>query len=617
MSQQTEEPEVSVVTDFLSQCLPFSALPQAQIRRLPAHIEVAYFRKGHTFHIGSKQTGLRIVRSGAVDILSDFDQLLDRLGEGESFNLEGLAQQQPGVRAMLIEDSLIYSLSIEHYQQLRKQYRVFDRFFHSQRSRRLRRITRLQPSPNALMRSVASVMSQQILSVAPGDTVRTAASLMSQHRVSSVLVMNEQRLCGIVTDRDLRSRVLARGLGTDTPVSSIMTAQPHVIEHTSSLFDATLSMTQHGHHHLPVVEKGSLVGIITASDLMLAKQSDPVYLVQHIGRQQQLQGIQGIVQSVPNLLIEWVNAGMNATQLCRILSAISDAVTTRLIELAIEAFGPAPVPFCWLGFGSQGRSEQLLGSDQDNGLLISDQLTEQHEAWFERLAGFVCDGLNACGYQHCPGKVMATSKQWRQSLSAWRSTVDRWTRTPTAEAVMKVSIFFDLRAVYGERALCQQLHQHMLMRTSQNSIFLAALAKNVLDHTPPLGIFRRFLVERNGEHRDTLDLKKRGVIPIVDIMRIHSLANNVKAISTQQRIAELARINVLTMSDSRNMQDALNFIMQLRVQEHAKQLSNNEQISNFCNPSTLAELERKHLRDAFTVVTESQEYLRRLYRDGL
>jgi CBS domain-containing protein len=181
---------------------------------------------------------------------------------------------------------------------------------------------------------------------------------------------------------------------------------------------------------------------------------------------------------------------------------------------------------------------------------------------------------------------------------------------------MRVSIFFDLRAVYGDAELCRQLQEYMLDKVSRNGIFLAALAANVLDAPAPLGIFRRFLVERNGEHRDTLDLKKRGVIPIVDIVRIHSLAHKITAVNTDERLKELASNKVLTINDSRNLQDALHFIMQLRIKSQAKQVTRGEKTTNLCNPKDLPKLAKEQLRDAFTIVDDAQTAVRLKFRAG-
>jgi CBS domain-containing protein len=618
MPNDPNQPEIQAVADFLRDCLPFNILPEAALQEVARQIQITYCREGHQFSADKDEFALRIVRSGAVEIQSSRNQLMDRLGEGESFNIHGLDVGDAGVRAQVIEDSLIYHLPRVHYENMRAQYRDFDRHFHSQRSRRLRRAARHQPNTNMMMLPIDGMISRNPLSLPQDTTIQQAAQAMSERRVSSVLIMSEDNsLLGIITDRDLRNRAVAKAMPVDTPISHIMTTHPKSIDLGASLFDAILQMTQQGIHHLPVVHDQKVAGILTASDLMLARRDDPVYLVQHLSRQTDTSGMRAIIDTLPSLLVEVIKGGMRAHQISRVLTAISDTVACRLIELAIEKLGPPPVPFSWIGFGSQARSEQLIGADQDNGLLIDDSATELDLAWFEMLADFVCDGLNECGYPYCNGKVMATTSEWRQRLRGWQHTVDKWTQTPTADAVMRVSIFFDLRAVYGDQALCNQLQQHMLIRTQQNTIFQAALAANVLEQTPPLGIFRRFMVERNGEHRDEFDIKKRGTMPIVDLVRIHSLANGITAVNTRERLQQLMNQKVLTIADGRNMQDAFDTIQQLRVENQSQQIANGNNASNYLNPKDLPELERKHLKDAFTVVHDSQEALRNHYRQGI
>ena len=617
MPSDPNQPEIQAVADFLGQCLPFNELPEPALQEAARQIQIIYVREGHQFSAAKDDYALRIVRSGAVEIRSSRNELMDRLGEGESFNIHGLDMGDEGVHAQVIEDSLIYQLPRVHYESIRAQFRDFDRHFHSQRSRRLRRAARYQPNTNMMMLPIESLVSRSPLTLGPNASLQEAALAMTGRRVSSVLVMEGDTLCGIVTDRDLRSRAMAKGLPLDTLVSDIMTLKPKHIDVSASLFDAILQMTQQGIHHLPVMQDDKVFGIITSSDLMLARRDDPVYLVQHLSRQTETAGMRTIIDTMPSLLVEVIKGGMRAHQISRVLTAISDTVATRLIDLAIKELGPAPVPFCWLGFGSQARGEQLIGADQDNGLLIDDSATEQDMVWFEQLAHRVCDGLNECGFPYCNGKVMATTDEWRQPLRGWKTTVDSWTRTPTPDAVMRVSIFFDLRAVYGDQSLCKQLQQHMLMRTQKDTIFLAALAANVLEQTPPLGIFRRFVVERNGEHRDEFDIKKRGVMPIVDLVRIHSLTHGVEAVNTRERLQQLKQKKVFTIADGRNLQDAFDTIQQLRVENQSQQIAAGNKASNYMNPKDLPELERKHLKDAFTVVHDSQEALRNRYRQGL
>ena len=610
-------PELAAIAEFIGQSLPFNELAPALVQRVAAGIVIQYHRQGEAFNRDSEPTGLRILRSGAVDIRDSDNKLLDRLGEGESFHIGGLNAERGEVQATVIEDSLIYLLPDERYQALRAEHRAFDRYFSSQRNRRLRRAARYEPETNVMMHEVRSVMSTGLLTVHKGDSIRAVAAMMSERRVSSAFVMDGDTLAGIVTDRDIRVRCVAAGQSLETSVSEIMTADPLTNDGGASLFDTTLLMTSRGIHHLPVVEDGAPAGIVTTSDLILARQDDPVYLVQHISRQADVAGIKALVEGIGNLLVQWVQSGVRAREVSRILTAISDAITVRLIQLAEDRLGPAPVPWCWLGFGSQARSEQLLGADQDNGIVISDDYRPEHREWFEALATKVCDGLNDCGYDYCNGKVMATTEQWCQPLAVWRETVDKWTRAPTPDAVMRVSIFFDLRGVYGHTALANALQETMLELAGKNTIFQAALAANALDAKPPLGIFRRFVVERNGEHADSLDLKKRGILPITDIVRLHALAGGIAAVNTLERIEQLASSGALTLVDSRNLADALNYIQQQRVKHQCEQLMAGGEVNNYLNPRDLPKMAKEQLRDAFTIVDEAQSAIRQRYRAGL
>lgn len=610
-------PELRSICEFIHQCLPFDELDELAVEGLAASMEVVYHRKGHIIDANNDEGGLRIIRSGAAELRLDDDTLVDRFGERVSFNLTGLRQEQPSIRAVLIEDSLIYFLPENAYQSLRSEHRSIDRFFHSQRSRRVRRGGMTESNSNELMRQVSDVMSKSVLSVEPNYSIKQTAKLMTERRVSSVLVMQGDQLLGIVTDRDMRSRAVSQALDYSRPIADIMTTKPQGIDEKSTVFDATLFMTQLGFHHVPVMSDERVVGIVTSSDLMLARKNDPVYLVQHIGRQTSLDGLKATVNSMPDLMVQWVHAGIGGAKISRILTAVSDAVTQRLIKLFIEREGEAPVSFCWLGFGSQGRAEQLLGGDQDNALLISDEVEEHQLGWYERLSHWVCGGLNHCGYVYCPGEIMATTDQWRLPLAQWKETVTRWTRSPTPDAVMRVSIFFDIRCIHGDTQLCASLQQHMLQQASSNTIFLAALAENVLDNTPPLGIFRQFVVDRNGEHQHELNLKKRGVLPIVDLVRIHALANSLTAVNTIERLEALAACKSLTIGDSRNLQDALRVIQQTRIQSQVRQLVSGQSPDNYVNPEELTKLVRKNLRDAFSIVADAQQTVKLRYRGGL
>ena len=610
-------PERVTVAEFIRQTLPFNELPASILYPCVAKILVHYHCRGESFSADTPDKGLRIIRSGAVELRDSDNKLLDRLGEGESFHIIGLNAERGAVIATVIEDALVYFVPDDVYRGLRKNDRSFDRYFSGQRNRRLRRAARYQPELNTMMQQVNTLMSTNLLMMEPSATVQETAQAMAKRRVSSAFVVKNTELLGIVTDRDLRVRAVAKALAPETPVSQVMTANPEWVEGQETIFAATLLMTQGRFHHLPVKINGETVGIVTTSGLILAKQDDPVYLVQHISRQADVNSIKQLVSGMSKLMIQWVNSGMRAQQVSQILTAVSDAITIRLIQLAEEQFGPAPVPWCWAGFGSQARSEQLLGADQDNGLVISDAVTADQLPWFEKLARFVCDALNECGYVHCPGGIMAMTDEWCQPLATWQDTVRRWTRSPTQDAVMRVSIFFDVRCIYGDCSLADRLQETMLEQASQNSIFLAALCANALEARPPLGIFRRFVVDRDGEHRKELDLKKRGVLPLTEIVRLHALAHKISAVNTDERLKALAAEKHLTITNSRNLADALHFIQHLRISHQCEQVMRGESVSNFLNPRDLPKMAREQLRDAFTIIDEAQSAIRQTYRAGM
>jgi CBS domain-containing protein len=609
--------ELADVIEFLRGSLPFNALPDADLERVAAALRVSYHPHSGDFRAGAEDPGLRILRSGAVDIRDDDNKLLDRLGEGESFHIDGLNAEHTGVVATVIEDALVYRLPDEEYRALRAANRDVDRYFSGQRNRRLRRAARYQPEPHAMLAPVSSVMTREPLTLGPQLSVREAAVAMAIARVSSAFVVDGEKLLGIVTDRDFRTRVLATGLDSSVELREVMTREPQYIDAHATLFAATLLMTRRAFHHLPVLDEGRLVGVLTTSDLILARRDDPVYLVQHIGREDGAEGIRDLLAGLPDLLAQWVGSGMHSQQVSQILTAISDAVTTRLICLAEQELGPAPAPWAWLAFGSQARGEQLLGADQDNGMVIDDAVADADLEWFAALARRVSDGLALCGYRYCPGDVMATSDSWRLRLADWQETVRRWAREPTPDAVMRVSIFFDIRPVHGEARLADALQEVMLEQASSNTIFQAALAANILDSQPPLGVFRRFVVDRDEQHRDTVDIKKRGVLPVTEIVRLHALAHRLRAVKTDERLAELARSGHMTLVDSRNLADALHCLQRIRMEHQREQILAGEAVDNHMDPRRLPRLAREQLRDAFTIIDEAQAAVRQTSRAGM
>ncbi len=598
------------VGEFLAQCLPFDDLERDVIADLAGQLRVSYRRRGHHF---PPDDGLSIIRSGVVDEFCD-GELVQRLEYGESFSC---AAADPS-EFVAFEDCLIYRLPGQALDTLRREHRHIDRYFHAGGERRLRRAARYRGQVSFLMQTVSAAMTCDPLQLGADSSIRAVAQAMSQRRVSSALIVNDGKLLGIVTDRDLRCRVLAAGIDSATRIAEIMSPAPRCVQSDATLFDAVLVMTNHRVHHLPVLdEQQKLLGVLSTSDVSVAREDDPVFFVQRLSRLATPEALREHVARLPKLFQQWVSADTPVQQLTQLTTAVSDALTRRLIVLAQQQLGPAPCEYCWLSFGSQARGEQLLGGDQDNGLLIADGASDADMGWFAEFADYVCRGLNDCGYDFCPGDVMAKSEKWRQRAADWCLTVDDWMRSPSPSAVMRISIFFDMRAIAGSHELAATLQQHMLAHSQRNTIFLAALAENVLESSPPLGVFGRFLLERSGAHQHEFDLKKRGVLPLVELARLHALANGLTAVNTHKRLQALARSGQMSLADSRNLEDALTLINRIRVQHQAQQIADAEPPDNYCDPRRLTRLQRSHLKQAFKVVHQAEEYIKLRYRAGV
>ncbi len=620
--------ELIEIRDFLGAHHPFDQLPEAILTELPRRLEVRYFRRESSIpSTGSLDNHLYIVRSGAVDLHGSDDELYGpgeelhaRLGQGDVFGYRASYRVSQGdFTASALEDTLIYRLSASDVDRLCDKHASFAYFFGPPEGKTLggmiANMGRASDSQvNMMTTMVGDMINRKIITVPLSATIRETARVMSENLISSILVCDDDRLAGIVTDRDLRRRVVAKGLDYSLPIVDIMTPDPTTVDAEDYAFEAQMLMARHNIHHLPVMRGEELVGMLTATDLTRHHATSAVYLVDDIYKKTELEELQEISARVPQLLLGLASADASAESAGYVITAVTDAIAARLLQLGEERLGPAPIPYAWLAAGSQARSEQTAKSDQDNCLLLDDSYRpETHGDYFKALAKFVSDGLDACGYVYCPGEMMAMTDKWRQPLQTWKEYFNTWTDEPEPMALMLTSVFFDLRRIYGDVNLFRELRQHVLDKTRGNRIFLAHLVGNALKHQPPLGFFRNFVLIRGGEHDHTFDLKLNGIIPIVDLARIYALAGGDEAVNTQERLSMAAEGGEVTRESARDLSDALEFISSLRVQHQARQIRQHEKPDNFMSPDDLSHFERNHLKDAFTVVRTMQNVLSQRY----
>lgn len=610
--------ELIEIRDFLAATPPFDQLPPEALDALPEALELRYVRRGtQVLSIGDRNDRLHIVRSGAIDVTDKDGVLLARAGEGDIFGERSVLRGgEVHTNTRSIEDTLLYELPDEQFKALLREHKRFAYYYEPTDNVRLHEAVQPQLEAddsgfNLMATNVGDLLSRPAVQIGAEDSIREAAQIMSSQRVSSLLVERAGGgLAGIVTDRDLRTRCVAAGRSPDEPVHTIMTADPMHISVSSYAYEALLMMARNNVHHLPVLENGQLAGMVTANDLMHRRSASVVYLVSDIHKQKDVAGLTDSARHLPLLLRSMVEADATAHSIGHMFSSAGEAINVRLLTLAEQQLGPPPVPYVWLAAGSQARHEQTARSDQDNCLLLSDDYdAEQHGEYFEALARFVCDGLNECGYVYCPGEVMASNSEWRQPLKTWRGYFNRWVKTPQPKALMLASVFFDMRPLYGDTALFDQLQAHVLEQASDNRVFLAHMASNALQHSPPLGFFRGFVLVKGGAHGATLDLKHRGVVPITDLARVYALASGISAVNTQERLIDASGKGELSVSGSADLRDALEFVSTVRLRHQARQIRAGEPPDNFMPPQDLSGFERSHLKSAFAIVSTLQQAL--------
>jgi CBS domain-containing protein len=464
---------------------------------------------------------------------------------------------------------------------------------------------------------LAALVGRAPVCTSPQTSIREAARQMTEQRVSALLVVDAGSLLGIVTDRDLRSRCLAAGLSDQLPISAIMTADPCTLPPDAPGFAALLEMTRRGIHHLPVAEPGKLHGLISSTDLLRAQGVSSIHLADRIRRAGDLGELAGLAGELPELWLNLARRGEGAAVLGHIVSGIADSIASRLLQLAEQRRGPPPVAYAWIAFGSQGRQELTLHSDQDNALIFDDgYVAERHEDYFAGLAGDVCDGLAACGFMLCPGAMMASNPAWRQSLAAWHATFTDWITRTDAQKGRLASNLFDLRVVHGEAALARPLRALIVNLAPRHETLLTHLVANGCASPPPLGFFRQLLVTSSGEHEGELDLKRHGILPIVDLARIHALAAGVGETGTLARLRAADGKALLSHDGSATLGSAFEFLLALRTRHQVEQLASGRPADNYVAPACLSAADRRHLRDVFLAVATQQKALLHAFPHG-
>ncbi|MGV6817994.1 MAG: putative nucleotidyltransferase substrate binding domain-containing protein [Thiotrichales bacterium] len=610
------------IRDFIAQCPPMTELDDSTINHLTAQVEITYIRRGTKFvDIGDHCAYAYLIRTGVVEVLDKSGGIHARFSEGEWVGVRCLLRDRIAQRKLkTLEDTLLYMIPAEDFLALLYQHADLLRFFSPHKPDRLREAMdrmRRQNDSGLIATQVKEYLNTDAVILTPATSIQKAAQQMARQNVSAVLVAEDEALTGIITEREFCTKVVAPGIDYAQPISTIMTPKPLTIAPEKSGAEAMLMMARNNIRHLPVVDNGHIQGLITATDLLKQQSHSAVFLVNSIYKSNTLDSLIHLSRELPKSLVDLVNNSFSAYDIGHAISSIGEALTVRLLKMAEDNLGPPPIPYAWIVAGSLSRSEQTAHSDQDNALFLDDAFEEQsHGGYFRALADFVSTGLNDCGYVYCPGNVMATNERWRQPVSVWKRYFREWIAAPDPKALMYTSIFFDLRCVHGNGRLLSEVQKSYLPDAPKNTIFLAHMASNALQYHPPLGLFRKFVLERGGAEEKALNLKNRGVVPVTDLARVYALACGSSALGTQDRLEAAADAGELSTNGMADLRDAFEFISTVRLQHQAGQISAGQEPDNFVSPEQLSTLERRHLKDAFEVVRTLQDAMKSKFHAG-
>ena len=598
------DPQIKTIVGFLETVHPYDSLPQDELVRVAGSFSRREFAAGEeVYRAGEPLRGLYLVKRGSVEVLDPGGELVSLLGPRNSFGERGLMRDGLAVTtARVTEDAVLLLLPTAEFRRLIAAHPAFERLFNRHRPHG-------DGGPDLTTMKVADLMARRPVTVSSHDPIRLAAQRMRDAHVSSLGVVEGDRFVGILTTRDMANKVVASGIDPASPVAGIMTPDPVSLSPEALGSDILHVMLERRIGHLPVVEDGRLVGMVTQTDLTRFQAVSSAQLVRDAATAETVEDLAKVTARIPRLLVQLVGGNSAHEVVTRLITDIADTVTRRLIALAEAELGPAPAPWAWLACGSQGRQEQTGVTDQDNCLMIDDSATEDDMAWYRALARRVSDGLDACGYVYCPGDMMATNPRWCQPVRVWREYFRGWVARPDPMAQMLASVMFDLRPIGGSAGSFRDLQAETLEAASRNSIFVAHMISNSLKHTPPLGLLRGFATIRSGEHKNMIDLKLAGVVPVTDLGRVYALIGKLMPVNTRARLTAAEEAGVVSQSGARDLIEAYDLIAQTRLENQARLVRSGRKPDNFMAPHDLSDFERSHLRDAFVVVRTMQSAL--------
>ena len=617
------------IYDYLKAFPPFNVLEREQLLAISKAVDVIYLEHDqYLFEIGQPvENHFYVVRDGAIGLFRANTHLVDECDEGDIFGLRALLRKGAyKLSAKAIEESIIYSISSELLENYITTNAEASQFLMASFASNTRTHTNEDDDVSAAINKSSEYnylqtadYSKNPVTCIIDTSVKEAANVMTRNHVGSIVIVEDAKPIGIITDKDLRTKIATGKYAITNKVASIMSSPVITYPETITVAEAQIAMLKHRITHLCITKDGTdsseLTGILLEHDIIVLRENNASALVKEIKRSQSAEQLKGIRARTEKLLVRYLEQDIPIDFVSKLISAINDAITQRIIGFAISKMEKQPpTKFAWLAIGSQGRQEQLLMTDQDNALVFEDVDEADYDktkSYFLKLSDYINTDLETVGFELCPAKMMGNNPKWCNSVSEWSTQFKRWITTPDQDNLMLCTIFFDYERVYGDKALVLQLSERIFESISSHDIFLTYLGKNALQNPPPLSFFRQFLVEDDGEHKDQFDIKARAMMPLVDAARLLILSHNIKSINnTLERYEKLAELEPQNKDIYLFCIEAYKNLLRFRTEQGLT----NKDTGRFIDLESLNKGNRLRLKRSFKAVKAVQELIKTRFK---
>jgi CBS domain-containing protein len=610
--------------DFLKNVDPFNLLPEEELEGIVEDVSLEYFPKG--VHIltqdGSPSEYLYIIKRGGVRVYmtseTDDEINIDYRGEGEHFGLLSLVSgDRSRYNIIAYEDTISFLIPKEKLLNILQRNpsvneyflkSFFINFIDKTREETQKRYSGLAGGDRVLFTTpVGEVVRREPITAAESLSIQDAARKMALNKISSLIIVNDTDIpVGIVTDRDLREKVVAKGLDLSYPVRMIMSSPLIKVDAEEYCFEALLKMMRYNIHHILVVESGKFRGILTNHDFMVLQGSSPMVLVKELEDIQMLKSVGETMPKIHKTVATLLREGAKAHNVTGIITELTEKIVNRIVDLSEKESGPAPVGYSLFLFDEGGRRELTLNRSLKMGIVYEDtgssRLIKETEDFFSRLAKTMEETLSSGGIASGEESLAVDNIM---SFSDWKEKFDRWAafpgrHNPRAE-------YADMRVVRGDGEPVKKLRGRLIESLASRDTMMDVAILEALKNSPPLGFFRRFVVEKSGEHRSELDLYEKGVRPLVDAIRVFALQRRVENYSTWRRVVELR--SRYSFAHTEDIEHALEYLLTLLIHHQLKQLEQGRVPDNFINPEHLANIEKKTLKETFQLIATLYDLL--------